>query len=87
MGITTGILIFDDAEELDFVGPWEVFTMARLIAPDDRVVTIAATREPDPLRQGPARHPRPQLRRRAAARRRAGARAAWARAARSTIPC
>jgi transcriptional regulator GlxA family with amidase domain len=22
-----GILIFDDAEELDFVGPWEVFTM------------------------------------------------------------
>lgn len=22
------ILIFDDAEELDFVGPWEVFTMA-----------------------------------------------------------
>ena len=29
MGITTGILLFDDAEELDFVGPWEVFTMAR----------------------------------------------------------
>lgn len=23
-----GILIFDDVEELDFVGPWEVFTMA-----------------------------------------------------------
>ncbi len=23
-----GILIFDDAEELDFAGPWEVFTMA-----------------------------------------------------------
>jgi transcriptional regulator GlxA family with amidase domain len=22
-----GILVFDDAEELDFVGPWEVFTM------------------------------------------------------------
>jgi transcriptional regulator GlxA family with amidase domain len=46
MGITTGMLIFDDAEELDFVGPWEVFTMARYIKPDDRVVTIAQTREP-----------------------------------------
>jgi transcriptional regulator GlxA family with amidase domain len=46
MGITTGVLIFNDAEELDFVGPWEVFTMARLFAPDDRVVTIAETREP-----------------------------------------
>ena len=46
MGITTGMLIFDDAEELDFVGPWEVFTMARHIVPDDRVITIAPTREP-----------------------------------------
>jgi transcriptional regulator GlxA family with amidase domain len=26
---TIGILIFDDAEELDFVGPWEVFTALR----------------------------------------------------------
>jgi transcriptional regulator GlxA family with amidase domain len=26
MTSTIGILIFDDAEELDFVGPWEVFT-------------------------------------------------------------
>lgn len=26
MPSTIGILIFDDAEELDFVGPWEVFT-------------------------------------------------------------
>jgi len=24
---TIGILLFDDAEELDFVGPFEVFTM------------------------------------------------------------
>jgi transcriptional regulator GlxA family with amidase domain len=46
MGITTGVLIFDDAEELDFVGPWEVFTMVRHIVPDDRVITIAPTREP-----------------------------------------
>jgi transcriptional regulator GlxA family with amidase domain len=27
MTIRIGILVFDDAEELDFVGPWEVFTM------------------------------------------------------------
>jgi transcriptional regulator GlxA family with amidase domain len=27
MTIKIGILVFDDAEELDFVGPWEVFTM------------------------------------------------------------
>ncbi|MEI9932690.1 MAG: DJ-1/PfpI family protein [Rhizomicrobium sp.] len=27
-----GILIFDDVEELDFVGPWEVFTVANQVA-------------------------------------------------------
>jgi len=42
MGITTGILLFPDAEELDFVGPYEVFSMARdYLFEDDRVVTIA----------------------------------------------
>lgn len=41
MAITTGILLFEDAEELDFVGPWEVFTMARIGHDEDRVVTIA----------------------------------------------
>jgi transcriptional regulator GlxA family with amidase domain len=46
MGTTTGILIFDDFEELDAVGPWEVFTMAKMLSPEDRVVMIAATREP-----------------------------------------
>jgi transcriptional regulator GlxA family with amidase domain len=46
MAHTTGMLIFDDAEELDFVGPWEVFTMVRHILPDERVITIAPTREP-----------------------------------------
>jgi transcriptional regulator GlxA family with amidase domain len=30
--IRIGILLFDDAEELDFVGPWEVFTMANEVA-------------------------------------------------------
>ena len=41
MGITTGILLFDDAEELDFAGPWEVFTLAARQEQGDRVVTIA----------------------------------------------
>jgi transcriptional regulator GlxA family with amidase domain len=41
MGITTGILLFDDAEELDFAGPWEVFTNAARKEQGDRVVTIA----------------------------------------------
>ena len=54
---TVGIVIFDDAEELDFVGPYEVFTMSntmleragddsdgldvRLIAPTGDIVTCA----------------------------------------------
>ncbi len=46
MGITTGVLIFDDAEELDFVGPWEVFTAAAKMRDDDRVVTIAERSAP-----------------------------------------
>jgi transcriptional regulator GlxA family with amidase domain len=46
MGITTGILLFDDAEELDFAGPWEVFTQAARKEQGDRVVTIAPERGP-----------------------------------------
>jgi transcriptional regulator GlxA family with amidase domain len=47
MALTTGILIFDDAEELDWVGPWEVFTSAaQHLLPDDRVVTIAQEQRP-----------------------------------------
>ena len=66
--ITTGVLLFDDAEELDYVGPWEVLTMAR--KEGDSVVTIA--QGPDPIRsaEGPARPARPHLRRRPATRRR-----------------
>ena len=41
MGFTTGILLFDDAEELDWAGPWEVFTMAR--REGDEVVTVAGS--------------------------------------------
>ena len=44
MPFTTGILLFTDAEELDFVGPLEVFGMAR--QDGDLVVTIAASAEP-----------------------------------------
>ncbi|MBV8981823.1 MAG: DJ-1/PfpI family protein [Acidimicrobiia bacterium] len=44
MPYTTGVLLFDDAEELDFVGPLEVFGMAR--QDGDRVVTIAEAAEP-----------------------------------------
>jgi len=36
---TVGILLFDDVEELDFAGPWEVLTMAQ--RQGDRVVTVA----------------------------------------------
>jgi transcriptional regulator GlxA family with amidase domain len=45
---TIGILLFDDAEELDFVGPWEVFTMATADLGEARVVTIAE--RPGPIR-------------------------------------
>jgi transcriptional regulator GlxA family with amidase domain len=41
MGITTGILLFDDVEELDFAGPFEVFAAAAMLEKADRVVTIA----------------------------------------------
>lgn len=40
MTLKIGILIFDDAEELDFVGPWEVFTMGNAMA------TLSGTPEP-----------------------------------------
>lgn len=42
--VTTGIVLFDDCEELDWAGPWEVFTMARQAG--DIVVTIAERAEP-----------------------------------------
>jgi len=46
MPFTTGVLLFDDVEELDFAGPWEVFTTAT--KDGDRVVSIAA--KPGPIR-------------------------------------
>jgi transcriptional regulator GlxA family with amidase domain len=46
MPLTTGILLFNDAEELDWAGPWEVFTAATMVNEGDRVVTIAETTAP-----------------------------------------
>jgi transcriptional regulator GlxA family with amidase domain len=45
MILTIGILIFDDAEELDFVGPWEVFTMANAVRAETHRVLLVAERE------------------------------------------
>ncbi|NUU20595.1 MAG: DJ-1/PfpI family protein [Streptomycetaceae bacterium] len=51
---TYGLLLFPDAEELDFVGPWEVFTASAMLRaqhdpdPADRVLAIAE--RPDPVR-------------------------------------
>jgi transcriptional regulator GlxA family with amidase domain len=45
---TTGILLFEDAEELDFVGPFEVLAAAANVTGEGRTVTIAE-------REGPVR--------------------------------
>ncbi|TDD88863.1 DJ-1/PfpI family protein [Actinomadura rubrisoli] len=37
-----GLLVFEDAEELDFVGPWEVFTASAMLRDQgDRAVLVA----------------------------------------------
>ena len=48
-----GIVVFDGAEELDFVGPWEVFTASAALraeagdgAAEDRVVLVAESSAP-----------------------------------------
>ena len=46
MARTIGILLFDGAEEMDFAGPWEVFTAAVSGMPSDRVITIAERSRP-----------------------------------------
>jgi transcriptional regulator GlxA family with amidase domain len=46
---TYGLLIFDGAEELDFAGPWEVFTASAMVRDQgDRAVLIAE--RPGPVR-------------------------------------
>jgi transcriptional regulator GlxA family with amidase domain len=45
--MTIGIVLFDDAEELDFAGPWEVFTVMAMFKPEgSKVVTIAEFARP-----------------------------------------
>jgi transcriptional regulator GlxA family with amidase domain len=44
-----GLLIFDGAEELDFTGPWEVFTAASMIRDQGDTAFLVAER-PDPVR-------------------------------------
>lgn len=46
MGVTTGILLFDGAEELDFAGPYEVFGAAAMMKPGDRVLTLSPSGQP-----------------------------------------
>lgn len=44
---TYGLLIFDGAEELDFAGPWEIFTASSMLRDDaDTVVLIAESLDP-----------------------------------------
>lgn len=55
MANTIGIVVFDGAEELDFVGPWEVFTGSSMMlehagAEADRVLLVAP--ETGPVRCG-----------------------------------
>ena len=49
---TIGILLFDGAEEMDFVGPWCVFTAALIGIPDNRVVTVAERSGPITCEKG-----------------------------------
>jgi hypothetical protein len=46
-----GILIFDEVEELDFVGPWEMLTMWSMVA-DGPSNCLVVAQSPGPLRQG-----------------------------------
>lgn len=48
---TYGLLIFDGAEELDFVGPWEVFTVSSMLRDRADTAVLIAER-PDPVRCG-----------------------------------
>ena len=43
MGLITGIILYEGMEELDFVGPLEVFGMAGMEKDDHNVITIGET--------------------------------------------
>ena len=42
---TIGIVAFDDVEELDFAGPWEVFGMARKLRDQGDCLLLLAERD------------------------------------------
>ncbi|MEW2624365.1 DJ-1/PfpI family protein [Streptomyces sp. NPDC048106] len=44
-----GLLIFNDAEELDFVGPWEVFTVSSMLR-DGVDTAVLISEKPGPVR-------------------------------------
>lgn len=46
---TYGLLIFDGAEELDFVGPWEVFTASSMLR-DHTDTAVLIAEHPGPVR-------------------------------------
>jgi transcriptional regulator GlxA family with amidase domain len=46
---TYGLLIFDEAEELDFVGPWEVFTASSMLR-DGADSAVLISEHPRPVR-------------------------------------
>ncbi len=45
-----GIFVFDDVEELDWVGPWEVFGVWARRWPDDGVEVVSVGRDTQPVR-------------------------------------
>jgi hypothetical protein len=45
---TYGLLIFDGAEELDFSGPWKVFTTSRMLR-DNADTAVLITEGSDPV--------------------------------------
>jgi len=49
---TVGILLFDDAEELDFVGPLEVFGAAARLGADCEILIVAENTTPIRARNG-----------------------------------
>ncbi|MFD0476374.1 hypothetical protein ACFQ0B_55245 [Nonomuraea thailandensis] len=52
---TYGLLLFDIAEELDFAGPWEVFTTSSILR-RDADTTLLIAEHPDPVRSSKGMH-------------------------------
>ena len=46
MGNTIGIVLFEGVEELDFVGPWELFGVGAMLGSGDRLISVAEHRRP-----------------------------------------